>query len=64
MAPGASAGGVAASPVAAAERHGESGLQHSQWQAVAQGAAAAMLARALSVRKKPDDITCVVVLFT
>ena len=60
------AGGVLiAAPVApASEQHNEDGSPRSQWQAAAHRAAAAMLERALRVRKKPDDITCVVVVFT
>ena len=56
------ASGIAAAPVS--DQHNEAGSPHSQWQAVAHRAAAAMLERALRVRKKPDDITCVVVVLT
>lgn len=52
--------GVAAPP----EQECQMRSQHSRWQAVAERAAAAMLERALRVRKKPDDITCVVVVLS
>ena len=55
---------IAASVAPASEQHNEAGSPRSQWQAAAHRAAAAMLERALRVRKKPDDITCVVVVFT
>ena len=57
---GTSADGVAASQ-AAVSAQDSANRSHSQWQSVAHRAAAVMLERALRVRKKPDDITCVVV---
>ena len=55
---GTSADGVAASQAAVSA---QDSANRSHWQSVADRAAAVMLERALRVRKKPDDITCVVV---